>query len=152
MCDDQAKTVRACLGSSDSSTIFTKHGTFEFPFISVFTKFSYWKEIFPLKTVKRHLEQQFFAQNDRKFWEHGIMKLPGKWQRVVGQNGEHVVQSSSWAALKIHLLVKKIKGTFWPTHESSRPFGNSVPLSATRPCNHCDWDARRYEKIQKFRN
>ena len=27
-----------------------------------------------------------------KFWEDGIMKLPGKWQKVVEQNGEYVVQ------------------------------------------------------------
>ena len=38
--DDQAKTVTAWLGSSDSSATFTRHCTFEFPFIFVFTKFS----------------------------------------------------------------------------------------------------------------
>ena len=38
--DDQAKTVTARLGSSDSSAVFTRHCTFRFPFISVFTKFS----------------------------------------------------------------------------------------------------------------
>ena len=43
---------------------------------------------------KRHLEQ-FFAQKDKKFWEDGIMKLPEKWQKVVEQNGEYVVQESS---------------------------------------------------------
>ena len=37
---DQAKTVTAWLGSSDSSAVFTRHCTFRFPFISVFTKFS----------------------------------------------------------------------------------------------------------------
>ena len=31
--DDQAKSVTACLGSSDSSTVFTRHCTFGFPFI-----------------------------------------------------------------------------------------------------------------------
>jgi len=40
---------------------------------------------------KRNLEQ-FFAQKDKKFWEEGIMKLPGKCQKVVEQNGEYVVQ------------------------------------------------------------
>ena len=44
-----------------------------------------------LEDCKRHLEQ-FFAQKDKKFWEDGIMKLPEKWQKVVEQNGEHVVQ------------------------------------------------------------
>ena len=34
------KLLTACLGSSDSSAIFTRHCIFKFPFISVFTKFS----------------------------------------------------------------------------------------------------------------
>ena len=38
--DDQAKPVTAWLGSSNSSAIFTRHCTFGFPFISVFTRFS----------------------------------------------------------------------------------------------------------------
>ena len=36
--DDQAKTVTAWLGSSDSSTVFARHCTFRFPFF-VFSKF-----------------------------------------------------------------------------------------------------------------
>ena len=44
-----------------------------------------------LKDCKRHLEQ-FFAQKDKKFGEDGIMKLPEKWQKVVGQKGEYIVQ------------------------------------------------------------
>ena len=44
-----------------------------------------------LEDCKRHLEQ-FFAQKDKKFWEDGIMKLPEKWQKVVEQKGEYVVQ------------------------------------------------------------
>ena len=35
-----------------------------------------------LEDCKRHLEQ-FFAQKDKKFWEDGIMKLLGKWQKFV---------------------------------------------------------------------
>ena len=34
------KTVTARLGRSDSSAVFTRHCTFGFPFILVFTKFS----------------------------------------------------------------------------------------------------------------
>ena len=45
----------------------------------------------PWKTVKRHLEQ-FFAQKDKKCWEDGIMKLPEKWQKVVEQKAEYIVQ------------------------------------------------------------
>ena len=44
-----------------------------------------------LKGYKKHLEQ-FFVQNDKKFCEDGIMKLPRKWQKVVEQNGEYAVQ------------------------------------------------------------
>ena len=44
-----------------------------------------------LEDCKRHPEQ-FFAQKDKKFCEDGIMKLPGKWQKVVEQNGEYTVQ------------------------------------------------------------
>ena len=44
-----------------------------------------------LKDCKRHLEQ-FFAQNDKKFWEDGIMKLPENWQKVVEQS----IIPSSW--------------------------------------------------------
>ena len=43
-----------------------------------------------LEVCKRYLEQ-FLDQKD-KFWEDGIMKLPEKWQNVVEQNGEYVVQ------------------------------------------------------------
>ena len=44
-----------------------------------------------LEDCKRHLEQSF-AQKDKKFWEGGIMKLPEKWQKIVEQKGEYVVQ------------------------------------------------------------
>ena len=41
--------------------------------------------------TERYLEE-FFAQKDKKFQEDGIMKLPEKWQKVVEQNSEYVVQ------------------------------------------------------------
>ena len=44
-----------------------------------------------LEDRKSHLEQ-FFAQKDKTFWEDEIMKLPEKWQKVVEQNSECVVQ------------------------------------------------------------
>ena len=49
------------------------------------------KNFHSLEGYKRHLEQ-FFAQKDKKFWEDGIMKLPEKWQKVVEQKGEYIVQ------------------------------------------------------------
>ena len=44
-----------------------------------------------LEYCKRHLEE-FFVQKDKKFWEDGIMKLPEKWQKVVEQKGDYIVQ------------------------------------------------------------
>ena len=44
-----------------------------------------------LEDCKRHLEW-FFAQKDKKFWEDGIMRLPERWEKVMEQNGEYVVQ------------------------------------------------------------
>ena len=64
--DDQAKTVTAWLGSSDSSTVFNRH----IAFISVFIKKFHF-----LEDCKRHLEQ-FLGQNNKQFWEDGITKLP----------------------------------------------------------------------------
>ena len=49
------------------------------------------KKFNSLEDCKRHLEQSF-AQKDKKFWEDEIMKLPEKWQKVVEQKGEYVVQ------------------------------------------------------------
>ena len=43
-----------------------------------------------LEDCKSYLEQ-FFPQKD-KFREDGILKLLGRWQKVVERNGEYVVQ------------------------------------------------------------
>ena len=75
--------------------MFTRHCPLRYPFISVFTKVSLWKNFNSLEDSKRQL-QQFFAQRDKKFWEDEIMKLPEKWQKVVEQNGEQVVHKGSW--------------------------------------------------------
>ena len=74
-----------------SSAVFTRHCTFRFPFISVFTKFSEWKKGNSLEDCKRHLEW-FFLKMIKKFWEDGIKKLPEKWQKIVEQNSEYVAQ------------------------------------------------------------
>ena len=42
------------------------------------------------KDVKSHL-LQFFADKNQKLYEHGIMKLPGQWQKVIEQNGKHII-------------------------------------------------------------
>ena len=49
------------------------------------------KNFSSLEDCKRCLEQ-LFAQKDKKCWEDGIMKLPEKWQKIVEQNGEYIVQ------------------------------------------------------------
>ena len=52
-------------------------------------------EIFnSLENCKRHLEQFFFflLKKIKKFWEDEMMKLPEKWQKIVEQNGDYIVQ------------------------------------------------------------
>ena len=34
--------------------------------------------------------QSFFAVKDQKFYQRGIMKLPGRWQEVIEQSGRHL--------------------------------------------------------------
>ncbi|EZA55222.1 Histone-lysine N-methyltransferase SETMAR [Ooceraea biroi] len=41
--------------------------------------------------VKQHLEQ-FFPEKDKKFFERGIMQLPKRWQKIVDQIGEYIVE------------------------------------------------------------
>jgi len=42
------------------------------------------------EAVKQHLEQ-FFAEKDRKFFEQGIIKLPERWQKIVDNNGQYII-------------------------------------------------------------
>ena len=42
------------------------------------------------KALKSHLIQ-FLADRDQNFYEHGIMKLPEKWQKVSEQNGKYII-------------------------------------------------------------
>ena len=53
------------------------------------------KNYYSLEDCKGYLEQ-FFAQEEKKFGEDRIMKLPEQWQKVVEQNGEYIVRESSW--------------------------------------------------------
>ena len=80
--------MTAWLGSSDSSAVCTRHHAFAF--LSLQTSLN-GKKFNSLEDYKRHLKQ-FIAQKDKKFWEHIIMKLPERWQKVVKQNSEHIVQ------------------------------------------------------------
>ena len=51
-----------------------------------------------------------------KFWEDEITKLPGKWQKVVEQNGKYIVQWSSWWKWIMSFgFTLKTEGTFFPT-------------------------------------
>ena len=49
------------------------------------------KNSIPWKTVKGTWNSSLLKK-DKKFWEDGIMKLPEKWQKVVEQKSEYVVQ------------------------------------------------------------
>ena len=33
---------------------------------------------------------EFFAVKDQKFYQHGIMKLPERWQKVIKQKGRYL--------------------------------------------------------------
>ena len=50
------------------------------------------KNFNPLEDCKRHLGTVCCSKNDKTFGEDRIMKLPEKWQNVVEQNGEYIVQ------------------------------------------------------------
>lgn len=41
--------------------------------------------------VKSHLIQ-FFAGKNQKFYEHGIMTLPERWQKVIDKNGQYLIE------------------------------------------------------------
>ena len=34
---------------------------------------------------------QFFSDKDQKFYAHGIVKLPERWQNVIEKNGEYII-------------------------------------------------------------
>ena len=40
--------------------------------------------------IKQHLDK-FLAEKDGKFYERGIMKLPRKWQKIIEQNGQYII-------------------------------------------------------------
>ncbi|KOX74307.1 hypothetical protein WN51_00651 [Melipona quadrifasciata] len=35
---------------------------------------------------------QFFADKSQKFYEHGIMTLPERWQKVIDKNGQYLIE------------------------------------------------------------
>ena len=42
------------------------------------------------EAVNQHLVQ-FFADKDRSFYERGIMKLTERWQKIIEQNGQYII-------------------------------------------------------------
>jgi len=40
--------------------------------------------------IKQYLDK-FLAEKDGKFYERGIMKLPGRWQKIIEQNGQYII-------------------------------------------------------------
>jgi len=40
--------------------------------------------------IKQHIDK-FLAEKDGKFYEYGIMKLLGRWQKVIEQNGQYII-------------------------------------------------------------
>ena len=45
---------------------------------------------FRLSHVKSHIVQ-FLAGKNQKFFEHEIMTLPERWQKVIDINGQHLI-------------------------------------------------------------
>lgn len=43
-----------------------------------------------LEAVKNGLDE-FFAQKSRGFYTSGIMKLPERWQKIIDQNGQYII-------------------------------------------------------------
>lgn len=41
------------------------------------------------EAVKEYLVQ-FFAAKEQSFYEHGIMQLPKRWQKIIDQNGQYI--------------------------------------------------------------
>ena len=35
---------------------------------------------------------QFYANKNQKFYEHGILMLPERWQKVIDRNGQHITE------------------------------------------------------------
>jgi histone-lysine N-methyltransferase SETMAR len=48
------------------------------------------KKFDTLEALKKHLDQ-FFSEKPQNFYEDGIMKLPERWQKVIDQNGQYIV-------------------------------------------------------------
>ena len=46
------------------------------------------------EAMKSHLVQ-FLDDKDQKFYEHGMMKLPERWQKVIEQNGKYIITSET---------------------------------------------------------
>ena len=46
-----------------------------------------------MRLKNRHLVQ-FFADKDRSFYERGIMKLTERWQKVIEQNWQYIIDWS----------------------------------------------------------
>ncbi|KYM91656.1 Leukotriene A-4 hydrolase [Atta colombica] len=40
--------------------------------------------------IKQYLDK-FLAEKDGKFYERGIIKLPGRWQKVIEKNGQYII-------------------------------------------------------------
>ena len=73
----------------------------------------------PWKTINSSWDSSLLKKR-KTFWKDGIMKLPEKWQKVVEQNGEYVVQFSSWWKWKMcFLFLLKNQKNFWanPIHK-----------------------------------
>ena len=88
--------MTACLGISDSSAYSPDNGTSDFHLFQSSQNSFNGKNFNSLEDYKRHLKNSLLKKikscGGKKFGEDGIMKFPEKWQKVVEQNNEYIVQ------------------------------------------------------------
>ena len=53
---------------------------------------------------------QFFANKNQKFYERGIMMLPERWQKIIDQNGQHIIKL--YNIIKLFSSMKKLSLIF----------------------------------------
>jgi len=70
--------------------------------------------------VKNHLDQ-FFASKEQKFYERGIMLLPEKWQKVLDQNGQYIIQKNLFTIRKSSFIFIKKKRNYFSNNPIPHP-------------------------------
>lgn len=81
-----AEIVQSWLECFASSSIFTGLGAFWLPFVSIAVEF-FEGENFRWRKDSKNAHGEVFSDKSQTFYERGIMKLVGRWQKVTNNNG-----------------------------------------------------------------